>query len=315
MGTLGDFVPSCANPVPIDEDKELADVAKHRSGPANGVATTRERPGNPRHPRKSRTAIALRAATVVLAATGGLTSAASVNGGGSEAVDLESATASWASSAAVIASRQELATSRGGGQRVLLGAERLESIEQSARRTVREMRLAEARRIARVEARKAARREARQQARQEAREHAAEHRRMERLEVEWGAPIDGYSITAVFGQASSLWSNGVHTGVDLDTVTGTPVTSVGPGTVTAAGYDGSYGYKVVVRHDDGSESWYAHLSAINVSVGESVTNQTVIGLVGATGNVTGDHLHLEFRPGGGDPVDPVAALGAYGVNL
>ena len=251
---------------------------------------------------------------VAFAAAGGLTSGAAP-GSGSQTVDLESATASWTSYADVMASRQELATSRSGGQRVLLGTERLESIEQRARRTVREMRLAEARRIARIEARKAARQEARREARKVAREHAAEHRRMERLQAQWGVPVDGYGVTAVFGQASSLWSSGVHTGVDLDAVTGTPVTSVRPGTVTAADYDGSYGYKVVVRHQDGSETWYAHLPAIEVSVGAPVTNQTVIGLVGATGNVTGDRLHLEFRPGGDDPVDPGRRTGRHGVNL
>ena len=135
------------------------------------------------------------------------------------------------------------------------------------------------------------------------------------LQTQWGVPLAGYGITASYGQSSSLWSGGTHTGVDLDTVTGAPVTSVGPGIVVTAGYEGAYGNKIAVRHEDGSETWYAHLSAMNVSVGASVTNETVIGLVGATGNVTGDHLHLEFRPGGGDPVDPVAALNAYGVNL
>ena len=245
--------------------------------------------------------------TALALATGtGITTA--VADSGSRTVDLNAAGTSWASTAAVMASRQELAaSSRGAGSRVLLGAERLESIEKQARQTVREMRQAEARRIARQEAR--------EEARQEARERAAEQRRLEALQAQWGAPIDVYGITAVYGESSSLWSSGSHTGVDLDAVTGTPVKSVGPGTVTFAAYDGSYGYKVVVRHADGSESWYAHLSAINVSVGASVTNQTVIGLVGATGNVTGDHLHLEFRPGGGDPVDPVAALTAYGVQL
>jgi murein DD-endopeptidase MepM/ murein hydrolase activator NlpD len=105
--------------------------------------------------------------------------------------------------------------------------------------------------------------------------------------------------------------------VDLNATTGTPVTSVGPGRVTSAGYDGSYGNKIVVEHADGTETWYCHLSAINVSVGQAVTHETVIGLVGATGNVTGDHLHLELRPaGGGDPVDPVAGLAAaHGVHL
>jgi murein DD-endopeptidase MepM/ murein hydrolase activator NlpD len=215
---------------------------------------------------------------------------------GSRNIGLGDADSTAAAAAAVMASRQDLAASRGGA-RVLLGAERLESIEKQAKQKLAEMRAREAR--------------------QEARERAAEERRQAAVEArQWGSPIAGYSISAVFGETSYLWSSGVHTGVDLNAVTGTPVTSVGPGTVTSAGYDGSYGNKIVVEHDDGTETWYCHLSAINVSVGSAVTNDTVIGLVGATGNVTGDHLHLELRPvGGGAPVDPVAALAAHGVNL
>lgn len=289
-------------------------MATHRTGPLSRVTTSGGTTTHPRHRRKRKISPSTWAIIVAFAAAGGLTSGAAPDSG-SRAVDLESATASWTSSAAVMASRQDLATSRSGGQRVLLGADRVESIEKQARQSVREMRLAEARRIARVEVREAAQRQARREERREARQHAAEHRRLERLQSQWGAPIDGYGITAGFGQSSSLWSGGVHTGVDLDSVTGTPVRSVGPGTVTAASYDGSYGYKVVVQHDDGNQTWYAHLSVIEVGVGAAVTNQTVIGLVGATGNVTGDHLHLEFRPGGEDPVDPVAALAAYGVDL
>lgn len=293
-------------------------MAKHRAAPVDRVATSRAVEGDLSGRRKRKLLVLAGATTLTLASLGGLTIALA-DDAGSQRVDLEAAEAGWTSTAAVMASRQDLATSRSGGQRVLLGSERLESIEQQARQTVREDRLAEARRIARIEARKAARQEARQKAREEARrdarEHAAEHRRQEQLQTQWGVPIEGYGITAGYGQSSALWSGGTHTGVDLDAVTGTPVTSVGPGIVASAGYDGSYGNKIVVRHEDGSETWYAHLSAINVSVGEPVTNETVIGLVGATGNVTGDHLHLEFRPGGGNPVDPVAALTAYGVNL
>jgi len=204
--------------------------------------------------------------------------------------------------AQILASREAPASR--SGTRVLAGADRVEAVQTKAERTVHRIRA----------------REARQQARQEARERAQRQRREERQQRrearQWGAPVAGYSITATFGESSSLWSS-VHTGVDLNATTGTPVTSVGPGTVTFAGYDGSYGNKIVVRHDDGMETWYCHLSAINVSVGSAVTHEAVIGLVGATGNVTGDHLHLELRPaGGGDPVDPVAGLAAsHGVHL
>lgn len=196
--------------------------------------------------------------------------------------------------AAVLASRDSVASSR-GGSRLPMGADRLEEVEAEAEATVQKLR--------------------RQEARREAARRAAELRRIQLLEArKWGAPIDSYGITSTFGEVSSLWSS-MHTGIDLNAVTGTPVTAVGPGTVTFAGYDGSYGNKIVVRHQDGTESWYAHLSVIQVSVGSEVTNETVIGLVGATGNVTGDHLHLEIRPAGGEPVDPVPALATHGVHL
>ena len=272
-------------------------MAKHRAETPRRAATTGLWGPRPQHRRRRKTTTLVPLTALVLATGGGFTTA--VADGGSREVDLGGAELSAATSA-VLESRQPLTASR-SGPRVLLGADRIESIEKKAKDTVRELREKEQRRIER----------------QKARERAAEQRRLERIEArQWGAPIDGYSISAVYGATSSLWSSGSHTGVDLNAVTGTPVTSVGPGTVTFAGYDGSYGNKIVVEHEDGTETWYCHLSAINVGVGDAVTNQTVIGLVGATGNVTGDHLHLELRPaGGGDPVDPVAGLAAHGIHL
>lgn len=129
----------------------------------------------------------------------------------------------------------------------------------------------------------------------------------------WRLPLAGYSITARFGYSSSLWSS-THTGLDFAAPYGTPVVSVANGVVRSTGYDGSYGNKVVIAHEDGTETWYAHLSAITVSPGESVNGGDLIGNVGSTGNSTGDHLHLEVRPGAGDPVDPYAALIARGVT-
>jgi murein DD-endopeptidase MepM/ murein hydrolase activator NlpD len=128
----------------------------------------------------------------------------------------------------------------------------------------------------------------------------------------WMLPLTSYRITALFGQASALWSNN-HTGVDFAAPTGTPVRTVAPGTVTKAGYDGSYGYKVEIVHDDGTETWYAHMNSIAVAVGQEVTVNEVVGTVGSTGNVTGPHLHLEVRPLGGDPVDPLLALRERGL--
>jgi murein DD-endopeptidase MepM/ murein hydrolase activator NlpD len=271
-------------------------VAKHRAETGKRASTSAPKHVQPRHRRRRRkyVAVAPVAALALVAGGGGATA---LTRDTSKLVDLDGADNSWAATAAVMASRQDLLSSR-GGSRVLLGADRIDAIETQARKTLHDIKVREAERIARQE--------------------AAEERRQERIEArQWGAPVASYSITATFGESSYLWSSGIHTGVDLNAVTGTPVTSVGPGVVTSAGYDGSYGNKIVVEHADGMETWYCHLSAINVSVGQSVTNATVIGLVGATGNVTGDHLHLELRPaGGGDPVDPVAGLlASHGLQL
>ncbi len=130
----------------------------------------------------------------------------------------------------------------------------------------------------------------------------------------WRAPLSGYRISSPFGEYSYIRS-GMHTGLDLSAPEGTPVNSVAAGTVVSAAYDGSFGNKIVIRHSDGTETWYCHLSVIAVSVGQAVGNTTQVGNVGSTGNVTGPHLHLEVHPGGGDPVDPMAWMASHGVQL
>ncbi|MFC7892189.1 transglycosylase family protein [Streptomyces sp. NPDC057381] len=130
------------------------------------------------------------------------------------------------------------------------------------------------------------------------------------------APVDASTGTP-YRQAGSSWSKGYHTGVDFPVPTGTSVKSVAAGRVVSAGWGGSYGYQVVVRHDDGRFSQYAHLSAISVKDGQSVGAGQRIGRSGSTGNSTGPHLHFEVRtgPGFGSDVDPVAYLRAGGVRI
>jgi len=70
----------------------------------------------------------------------------------------------------------------------------------------------------------------------------------------------------------------------------------------------------VMTLEDGTELWYCHQSAFSVQPGDQVVGGQPIGLVGATGNTTGPHLHLEVRPGGGDAVDPYQALVVHGVQ-
>ena len=132
--------------------------------------------------------------------------------------------------------------------------------------------------------------------------------------AQWVLPVTGYRLSAGFGQSGSSWSS-THTGTDMSGPSGSTIVSIAKGTVTEAGYDGAYGNKTVVTMEDGKEVWYAHQSRIAVSVGDSVDPGQTIGFTGATGNVTGPHLHLEIRPSGGDPVDPVADLAGHGVRL
>ncbi|MFI9307527.1 peptidoglycan DD-metalloendopeptidase family protein [Streptomyces triculaminicus] len=125
-------------------------------------------------------------------------------------------------------------------------------------------------------------------------------------------PLGSYTLTAGFGQAGDMWSAN-HTGEDFAAPTGTPVKAVGGGRVTQAGWAGPYGYRIVLTLDDGTQIWYCHLSSMVVTSGK-VGAGTVIGRVGATGNVTGAHLHLEVRPGGGSPIDPLSWLRGRGLR-
>jgi murein DD-endopeptidase MepM/ murein hydrolase activator NlpD len=126
-------------------------------------------------------------------------------------------------------------------------------------------------------------------------------------------PVAIYRITGEFGD-TGLWSS-AHTGLDFAVDEGTPIHAVTSGVVTEATYDGSYGNKTVITLEDGTEIWYCHQAALGVEVGQEVVAGEVIGAVGMTGNTTGPHLHLEVRPGGGDPADPAAMLRANGVEL
>ena len=130
---------------------------------------------------------------------------------------------------------------------------------------------------------------------------------------QWVFPLNPVVTTAEFGDYG-LWAS-YHTGLDFNGNTGDPIMSIANGVVTFVGYDGSYGNKTVVTLDDGTEIWYAHQTSFSVNVGDVVQAGEVIGTVGSTGNSTGSHLHLEVRPGGGDPVDPYAAFVVHGLSF
>ena len=109
-------------------------------------------------------------------------------------------------------------------------------------------------------------------------------------------PISG-TITSRFGVRSSIRSS-AHTGLDISAPTGTAIKSASSGTVTFAGWKGSYGNMIVVSHGNGVQTYYAHCSKLYASVGQSVAQGETIAAVGSTGNSTGPHLHLEVRVNG-----------------
>ncbi|MGW2823887.1 M23 family metallopeptidase [Streptomyces sp. NPDC001443] len=130
-------------------------------------------------------------------------------------------------------------------------------------------------------------------------------------------PVAGAPIGTAYHVAGSMWSSGHHTGVDFVVPTGTSLKAVGAGTVVSAGWGGAYGNQVVIRLADGHYAQYAHLSQLSVSAGQAVTPGQQVGLSGATGNVTGPHLHFEIRttPDYGSDIDPLAYLRSHGVAV
>ena len=121
--------------------------------------------------------------------------------------------------------------------------------------------------------------------------------------LQWPLPVAGtitsqfgYRVDPITGEVSS------HTGTDIACAEGTPILAAADGTVTVANgldsWGGSYGYYIQVDHSSGLETLYAHCSSICVTTGQQVQAGQVIGYVGHTGRVTGNHLHLEVRIGG-----------------
>ncbi|MEU6733451.1 LysM peptidoglycan-binding domain-containing M23 family metallopeptidase [Streptomyces physcomitrii] len=130
-------------------------------------------------------------------------------------------------------------------------------------------------------------------------------------------PVAGSSVGTPYHQSGSMWSSGYHTGVDFVVPTGTSLKAVGPATVVSAGWGGAYGNQVVLQLEDGRYAQYAHLSQLSVSAGQQVSGGQQVGLSGATGNVTGPHLHFEIRstPDYGSDLDPLGYLRAHGVDV
>ncbi|MFI0819417.1 transglycosylase family protein [Streptomyces sp. NPDC021098] len=131
------------------------------------------------------------------------------------------------------------------------------------------------------------------------------------------APVSGVTPTTGYRTAGSSWSSGHHTGIDFPVGVGTSVKAVATGQVVSAGWADAYGYEVVIRHPDGKYSQYAHLSQLSVRAGQGVNVGQQIGRSGATGNVTGPHLHFEVRtgPAYGSDINPLSYLRAHGISI
>jgi murein DD-endopeptidase MepM/ murein hydrolase activator NlpD len=130
---------------------------------------------------------------------------------------------------------------------------------------------------------------------------------IDRIGQDYLWPLEG-RISSPFGwRTISVAGNRFHGGIDIAAPTGTPVRATRGGVVTRAGWVGAYGFLVVVDHGAGWETRYAHLSRIDVVVGQRLAQAAVVGLVGSTGASTGPHLHFEVRREG-QALDPLAFL-------
>jgi murein DD-endopeptidase MepM/ murein hydrolase activator NlpD len=109
-------------------------------------------------------------------------------------------------------------------------------------------------------------------------------------------PVVG-PLMAGFGERTDPFSGegARHTGVDIAAPMGTPVKATADGVVISAGWNGGYGRCVIIDHGNGYQTWYGHLSKLDVIEGAEIRQGEILGLVGMTGRATGPHLHYEVR--------------------
>ncbi len=115
-------------------------------------------------------------------------------------------------------------------------------------------------------------------------------------------PLSG-RITSYYGYR---WG-GFHSGIDIDGVTGQPFVAAADGKVVSSGWNGNYGYSILIDHGNGVATRYAHASKLNVNDGQTVNKGETIALVGSTGKSTGSHLHFEVIING-STVNPLSYL-------
>ncbi|MFF6984208.1 M23 family metallopeptidase [Streptomyces sp. NPDC008343] len=137
----------------------------------------------------------------------------------------------------------------------------------------------------------------------------------------WVSPVKKYTKSASYAQAGGMWQS-THSGQDFAVPNGTDVMAAHGGTVVKAGGNGAgdgpaYGNAVVIKHGNGTFSQYAHLSRIDVKIGQIVKTGQHIAKSGNTGNSSGPHLHFEIRRSAnyGSAIDPVSFLRAKGLKI
>ncbi len=114
----------------------------------------------------------------------------------------------------------------------------------------------------------------------------------------WQNPLPGYPVTSGYGwrRDPATGQQKFHYGIDIGAPYGTPIKAAKSGTIIKAGWDTTgYGNLVIIQHDDGTRSYYAHMSGFSVGVNQRVSAGQRIGSVGSTGYSTGNHLHFEIR--------------------
>ncbi|WP_342507550.1 peptidoglycan DD-metalloendopeptidase family protein [Sporosarcina sp. FSL K6-2383] len=114
--------------------------------------------------------------------------------------------------------------------------------------------------------------------------------------------VGGY----VSSQMGTRWGR-THQGIDIARPSSRTIKAADNGVVTSAGWQGAYGNRIVITHNNGYETLYAHLSSIDVSVGQTIPQGTAIGVMGSTGRSTGTHLHFEVFKNGAN-VNPMSVL-------
>ncbi len=125
------------------------------------------------------------------------------------------------------------------------------------------------------------------------------------LVLTWPVAAEHIRLTSGFGKRIHPMTKkeNYHRGIDLRAPTGTPVLASAAGTVLKSEYSGAYGYLILIKHDDATETMYCHLSKLLVDAGEKVESGVTIGQVGSSGKSIGPHLHFEIRKSG-KPVNP-----------